>query len=92
MRRLYFYRQESQMSILLEFIPSIFVALAFDFMLYITGASVLRVVSFGLLKHQLYSYGEFKELKGKSDQGFLLQYVIGLMFYALIIVAIAWLN
>lgn len=80
------------MSILFEFIPSIFVALAFDFILYITGASVLRVVSFGLLKYQIYNYGEFKELKGKSNKGFLLQYIIGLSFYALIIVAIAWLN
>ena len=80
------------MSILFEFIPSIFAALAFDFILYITGSSVLRIASFGLVKYQLYSYGEFKELKGKSDQGFLLQYIIGLSFYALIIVAIAWLN
>jgi hypothetical protein len=80
------------MSILLEFIPSIFAALVLDFILYITGASVLRVVSFGLFKFQIYNYGEFKELKGKPDQGFLLQYIIGLSFYTLIIVAIAWLN
>ncbi len=80
------------MSILLEFIPNILVALAFDYMLYITGACVLRVISLGFLKYQLYGYGEFKQLKGKSDKGFFLQYVIGLTFYALLIVAIAWLN
>ncbi len=80
------------MSILFEFIPSIFVALAFDFILYLTGAGVLRVVSFGLLKYQLYSYGEFKELKERSNKGFILQYIIGILFYALIIVAISWFN
>ena len=80
------------MSILLEFIPSIFVALAFDFILYITGVCILRIVSFGFLKYQFYSYGDFKELKGKSAKGFLFQYIIGLSFYALIIVAIAWFN
>jgi len=42
------------MSILFEFIPSLFVALAFDFILYITG--------------------------------------VGILFYALLIASIAWLN
>jgi len=44
----------------LEFIPNIFIALAFDFILYITGVAVLRVVSFGLFKYQLHSYNEDK--------------------------------
>ena len=80
------------MSIFLEFIPNLFVALAFDFILYVTGAVVLRVISFGLSKHQLYGYSEYKELKGKSNNSYLVPYVIGILFYALIIVAIAWLN
>ncbi len=80
------------MSIFLEFIPNLFVALAFDFILYITGAVVLRVISFGLSKHQLHSYSEYKELKGKSNNSYLMPYVIGILFYALIIVSIAWLN
>ena len=80
------------MSILFEFIPNIFVALAFDFIVYITGVSVLRIVCFGLLKYQMHSYGEFKEQKGKSNTSYILPYLVGIFFYALIIVAIAWIN
>ena len=80
------------MSIFFEFIPNLFVALAFDFILYITGSGVLRVISFGLSKHQLHSYSEYKELKGKSNNGYLVPYVTGILFYALIFVLIAWLN
>jgi hypothetical protein len=80
------------MSILLEFISNLFVALAFDFMLYITGAAILRGFSFGLLKYQLHSYSEFKELKGKSNKGYFMPYVVGILFYALIIALISWLN
>lgn len=69
-----------------------FVFLVFEFMLYTTGACVLRIISFGLLKYQIYSYSEFKELKGRFNKNFLLQYIVGLSFYALIIIAIAWLN
>ncbi len=58
------------MSILLEFIPSLFIALAFDFILYITGVGILRIASFGFLKYQVCSYGEFKEQKEKSSKAF----------------------
>ncbi len=80
------------MSILLEFIPSLFAALAFDFVLYITGVGVLKTVSFGALKYQLPNYSQFKELKGNRNEGYLLPYIVGILFYALIIVAIAWFN
>jgi len=80
------------MSIFLEFIPSLFVALAFDFILYITGAGVLRVISFGSSKHKLHSYSEYKELKSKPNNSYLVPYVIGILFYALVIVSIAWIN
>jgi len=79
------------MSILLEFIPSIFVALAFDFILYITGAGVLRVISFGLLKYQMLSYDEYKEQKKKSKISYFVPYIVGIVFYALCIASIAWL-
>ncbi|NQY89852.1 MAG: hypothetical protein HRT51_19335 [Colwellia sp.] len=80
------------MSIFLEFIPNLFLALAFDFILYITGAGVLRVISFGLFKYQLHSYSKYKEFKGKANNGYLMPYIVGILFYALIIVSIAWLN
>jgi len=80
------------MSIFLEFIPNLFVVLAFDFILYITGAGVLRLISFGSSKHKLHSYSVYKELKGKSNNSYLVPYVIGILFYALIIASIAFLN
>ncbi|WP_085297484.1 hypothetical protein [Cognaticolwellia mytili] len=80
------------MSIFFEFIPNLFMALAFDFILYITGASLLRIASFGSSKHKLHSYSAYKKLKGKSNNSYLLPYVIGIVFYALIIVSIALFN
>ena len=74
------------MSIFLEFIPNLFVALAFDFILYLTGAGVLSVISVGLFKYKFHRYSEYKELKGKSDNGYLLPYIAGILFYVLIIV------
>jgi len=80
------------MGILFEFIPNLFVALAVDFILYVTGASILRLASLGLLKYQIYSYGEFKKLKGKPNKGCFMPYIIGILFYALLIALIAWYN
>lgn len=80
------------MSIFLEFIPNLIVALAFDFILYITGAGILRVISFGSFKYRLHSYSDYKKLKGKSNNGYLIPYIVGILFYVLIIVSIAWLN
>ncbi|WP_426359011.1 hypothetical protein ACPUVO_01850 [Pseudocolwellia sp. HL-MZ19] len=80
------------MSILLEFVPSLFVALAFDFLLYKTGATLLGFASFSASKNQTLNYSEFKAAKKKSNKGYLLQYIVGILFYALIIVSIAWLN
>lgn len=80
------------MSIFLEFIPNLLAALAFDFIVYLTGAGVLRVISFGVFKYQLHSYSEFKKLKAKPNNGFFMPYVMGVLFYAAIIVFIAWFN
>ena len=76
---------ESQMGIVLEFIPSLLVAIAFDFFLYLTGTVALKIASFGLYKTKIYSYSEFKA--SKSNSSFLMQYLVGVLFYALIIVA-----
>ena len=58
------------MSILIEFIPNLFIALAFDFILYITGAGVLRVISMGLFKYQWTSQSllDTKQVKWKVGQ------------------------
>lgn len=80
------------MTMLFEFIPNLFVALVFDFILYITGAGILRVVSFGLIKCQMHSYSEFTESKRDPNKNFIMPYIVGILFYALLIVSIAWLN
>ncbi len=80
------------MSILLEFVPSLFVALAFDFLLYKTGATITGFASFSTYKNKTLSYREFKAAKKKSNKGYLVQYIVGILFYMLIIVSIAWLN
>lgn len=80
------------MSILIEFLPTLFAALAFDFMLYFTGAVILRIASFGLLKYKIHSYTEFKVTQKTNNKGFIIPYIIGILFYALLITFIAWLN
>ncbi|WP_441003757.1 hypothetical protein [Pseudocolwellia agarivorans] len=80
------------MSILLEFVPTLFVALAFDFLLYKTGATLLGFASFSASKNQTLNYSEFKAAKKQSNKGYLVQYIVGILFYVLIVVSIAWLN
>jgi len=77
------------MGILLEFITSLLVAIAFDFFLYLTGTVVLKVTSFGLYKSKVYSYSEFTVSKLNSSS--FIQYLVGVLFYVIIIVAISWL-
>lgn len=80
------------MSVLIEFIPNIFVALAFDFILYSTGAGLLRLVTLGRSQYQAHSYAEFKNVKSQSSKGLIIPYVIGVLFYTLLILLVAWLN
>jgi len=80
------------MGIVLEFIPSLFLALAFDFVLYATGAFILRIVSVGLHKPKVHSYSEFKAIKAKFNKGFIVQYIVGILFYVLVIAPIMWFN
>ena len=77
------------MGILLEFITSLLVAIAFDFFLYLTGTVVLKVTSFGLYKSKVYSYSEFTV--SKLNSSFFIQYLVGVLFYVIIMVAISWL-
>jgi len=91
-KEMHFILSGYHLSIFFEFIPKLFVALAFDFILYVTGAGVLNLISFGSSKHKLHSYNEYKGLKGKSKNIYLVPYVMGILFYVLIIVLIALLN
>ncbi|WP_076421085.1 hypothetical protein [Colwellia sp. UCD-KL20] len=80
------------MSVLIEFIPNIFVALAFDFILYITGAGILQAISFGGSGYKLYYHSEFKRLKEISHKGFIVPYIVGLLFYIVLISLIVNFN
>lgn len=85
---MFLFSMESKM----EDVFGLLMLVAFEYMLYTTGACILRIISFGLLKYQIYSYREFRELKGRFSKNLLLQYIIGLSFYVLIIIVIARLN
>lgn len=80
------------MSIIFELIHSLFVALVFEFTIYVTGAVILRVVSFGVLKIPIPSFVEFKELKKNSTKRYLTPSILGFLFYVLLIAGIAWFN
>ena len=80
------------MSILVEFMPTIFVALAFDFILYLTGALVLQIISLGLLKNKIHNHSEFKTLKAKNNKGFIIPYIVGILFYIALIALVAWIS
>ena len=76
----------------MEDIFVLFILVVFEFILYITGACIIRIISFGLLKYQLLSYKEFRKLRGKFNKNFFLPYIVGLSFYILLIFVIARLN
>lgn len=80
------------MSIVIEVMGKIFITLAFDFILYITGIAILRVSSFGLLKYKIHSYSEYKAIKKRTNTKFIMPYIIGILFYTLVILSIAWFN
>jgi len=79
------------MGIVVEFIPSILVGLGVDFLLYLTGICILKIVSLGLYKSKFCSYAEYKELKEKSFNRTFAHYFVGFFFYA-IIFSVVWFN
>lgn len=80
------------MSILFEFIHGLFVALVFEFVVYVTGSAILRIVSFGALTPPIHSFNEFKEQKEKSNQVLFTPSIVGVLFYILLILTVAWFN
>lgn len=80
------------MSAFFEAIPFVFEALALDFLLYVTGVSVLRVISFGTIKYRLMSYVDFKSQRHEPNRYSPAPIFVGLLFYVLMICLIAWVN
>jgi len=69
------------MTIVLELVNALLVAVIFEFLLYSTGVLLMRALSFGKLALPLYKYGQFKTLKETSNGGTFLPSSIGLLFY-----------
>lgn len=80
------------MGIVFELINGFFVALFFEFLMYVTGASILRVVSFGKLQLPIHGYSKFKALKEESGKGYSAPSIVGIIFYVLLIAIIAFFN
>ena len=75
------------MSIILELISPVLIALLFEFIFYITGAVVLRGVTLGVKKFPVLSFGEFRSEKQQSTKKHTLATVTGLIFYIIVISA-----
>jgi hypothetical protein len=80
------------MGVLFELMKVFFAAFLFEFVIYLTGAIILRIIFFGALNMPIYSFGAFKVEKNKASKGFVAPSVTGFLFYAAVIVVIAWLN
>ncbi|MFC4700351.1 hypothetical protein ACFO4O_09300 [Glaciecola siphonariae] len=80
------------MGILFELVNGMLLAVAFEFLMYVTGASILRVLSFGRIAFPIYGYSKFKAIKEESTKGYTAPSIVGIVFYILLIALIAILN
>ncbi len=80
------------MGAVLDFFAWLFWDSIFAFIFYTTGALILRVVSFGALRKSIFSFGVFNEHRRQARNEFSLAYLVGIMFYAVIIGVLIWLR
>ncbi|MEI6859052.1 MAG: hypothetical protein V5788_04595 [Shewanella sp.] len=64
----------------------------FSFILYTTGALVLRVVSFGWIQKPFFSPDVFSHEKKLARNDFFLAYISGFFFYLVLLALIVWLK
>ena len=57
----------------------------FGYLFYITGVVILRIVTFGKTKVEFHSFSGYKELKKSKVRTSLHAYLIGLLFYVVLI-------
>lgn len=80
------------MSSLGEIILWLLWELIFAFVFYVTGAVILRLVSFGRIKKPIFSLSEFKVLSKDPERSFAVVYLTGGCFYAVLIALLIWQN
>ncbi|WP_076407467.1 hypothetical protein [Shewanella sp. UCD-KL12] len=66
--------------------------LLLSFILYTTGALVLRVVSFGQVKKPLFVPHVFSNEKRLAKNDFFSAYISGFFFYLILLALIVWLK
>jgi len=81
-----------RLSIVFEFLGWLFWDFVVAFVLYTTGVLILRVVSFGTVKRPIFSFGKFNEIKCQDSEEFGIAYVMGFIFYVLVIGLAIWLS
>ena len=75
------------MSIILELISPVLIAVLFEFIFYITGTVILRGITLGAKNFPVLSFSEFKSVKQLSTKKHTLATVTGLLFYVIVISA-----
>lgn len=63
-----------------------------SFVLYTTGALVLRLVSFGRIKKPLFGPGVFSSEKRLARNDFFSAYISGFFFYLVLLALVIWLK
>ncbi len=64
----------------------------FGYLFYITGAVILRIVSFGRSKVEIYSFGSYRNLKRSKARILSRAYFVGLLFYLVLISTLVTLH
>lgn len=75
---------------LLELFPTLIAALAVDFFIYVTGVAVLKSLSFGYLKYQIFALNEYKAAKKLHKRAWYIPYLTGMLFYIALVSVIVW--
>ncbi|VUD67412.1 hypothetical protein TDB9533_03780 [Thalassocella blandensis] len=57
----------------------------FGFLFYITGAAVLRVVTFGKSKVEFYSFSVYRDIKQSKSLNFSRVQLVGMLFYIVLL-------
>ena len=64
----------------------------FGYLFYITGAIILRIVTFGKSKEEMHSFRSYRELKKTKLQSWSQAYLVGLLFYVALIALLILYN
>jgi hypothetical protein len=80
--------KEIRLSIALELLGRLFLVLLFEFILYLTGSVIIRLITFGVSKAPILSFREFKTQTQTVKNKYSVAVLVGIAFYIAIIVTI----